>query len=742
MTNRIRGAFTVRWKAQDGASQPQYTAEEFGWSSQTATAAITTAPSDVSVWSSDTPSQPSGKPYLWRRSRLMVYIASSKTYQASGSWRYVRLSGTNGTSVNVKGAVAQRSHLESSGYVTPEGGSRRLAAAGESYVCHEEGTYYGHLFLWSTEGTSQWLDLGVFQGANGVSKYVHLAWATSITVNSSGTATAASGFTIAKTDADSYPWQGICVDENVADPTSFSSYKWSYIKGPVGDTGKDGAIGILTPSVLSVDCDSDGVNISAVSQRISCQMNIGGTMVSPSGITVISKADYVEVGTYGSGTFALSIPQGYDNGYWAGVVRIGMSGQKDGKTYNSVATMTVVANTKGVDARMYEIIFEQAWGKIDNAGVITARIKGRVWQINGTERHAVAYASVRYGYIMSDSDTYVTEQCNAYGEFDSDSWFDGDEVDNYAKGSKQIFAAVVVGGSVVYAMSFTMVEAGADGENYLPNPRGIYDPTKTYSWGNGKRDFADYSPDNGATYYRYGVRSHGTVLENNPPETNGVVSSKWEKVHVIQTLITNCLFGTNAVIGGFQVSAQQMRSLSQTNGEPNILIDGNNGLFKANNVEVRGKVEATSGFFDGNLKARLFFSPVCFLGNGTYYIDPVNEPYMCFVGNGAYSSSDVWLPNAEDYPGLELQFFHAFPSTRVPGHDITLHYQHNDGGKIKCHRMEIVGNGADRLDYTVPCNWYVVPWSRMLTVKAIDRDWIVISGDYEDSPDYDYFGNS
>ncbi len=123
----------------------------------------------------------------------------------------------------------------------------------------------------------------------------------------------------------------------------------------------------------------------------------------------------------------------------------------------------------------------------------------------------------------------------------------------------------------MYSVSM-MGKTGAAGASYLPVDNGIYSASSSYSWTNGRRDFVDYEID--GVYYRFGVKTIGqTVPANNPPVSGG--NTYWEQVNVINTLITNCLFGTNAIIGGFTATGSTMTS---QNGS--MTLDGIQGLIK------------------------------------------------------------------------------------------------------------------------------------------------------------------
>ena len=227
---------------EDGVSQPSYIEVQEAWSNQSTTASASTMPSDCteSSWKAYTPANSSDRAYLWRRSRTMTLNSSTRTYTA-GTWSYQRLSGTNGTSINPRGLVADASK-RSSGSATLVDGTVITMANGDCVTQQDN----GHLYQWVTEGSGQWIDLGVFKGEPGKTYYTHIAWATGVTLSSSQidipegqqtrpNATAVTGFTIAPTSQ--MPWMGVLIDENTADSTTATDYTWNNVKGEQGDGG-------------------------------------------------------------------------------------------------------------------------------------------------------------------------------------------------------------------------------------------------------------------------------------------------------------------------------------------------------------------------------------------------------------------------------------------------------------------------------------------------------------------------
>ena len=156
-------------------------------------------------------------------------------------------------------------------------------------------------------------------------------------------------------------------------------------------------------------------------------------------------------------------------------------------------------------------------------------------------------------------------------------------------------------------ISYSAIQKGPAGRSYKPNTPELYDPEKTYKWDDKQRDFIYYAfkvnekgepDDNGVlSYFQYGVKDYGMTFSNIPPAKGG--NDNWEYISEYKSIIVNCLFGTNAVLGGMVFTAQTQTSEGKNDkGEANIIIDGAKGKLIANDATIRGEVNATGGTFD------------------------------------------------------------------------------------------------------------------------------------------------
>lgn len=263
---RIGSSFSVT--TLDEGRSPNYIQTQEAWSNDATTASATTPPTISGSWSDSTP--PKSATYLWRRSRPMTYNEATRTY-TEGIWTYQRLSGENGTSISVKGHVANVSSLPST------------HTDGDAYVVDAN----GHLYMWSDEA-DDWVDIGLFQGESGKTYFTHIAWAKTVTFKTPSTpptgqltkpnASSVTGFSTSP--ASDKPYMGYLVNEDVDDSTRGTDYTWQYNRGAKGDTGDGAIIADVTNEMGSVLCDTSGYTIGGEqSVATSISMYNGHTQV-------------------------------------------------------------------------------------------------------------------------------------------------------------------------------------------------------------------------------------------------------------------------------------------------------------------------------------------------------------------------------------------------------------------------------------------------------------------------------
>ena len=126
-------------------------------------------------------------------------------------------------------------------------------------------------------------------------------------------------------------------------------------------------------------------------------------------------------------------------------------------------------------------------------------------------------------------------------------------------------AELVKGGKTYATLSIPIVTeqqgpAGADG--VFPRDRGMFKSGETYYYTNQGgvyiRDMVRY--EIGGVLYGFLVKTKDTTVTTAPSSSSG--DSYWEATGIVETVIANTIFGTNANIGGFMASAEMLRSVT------------------------------------------------------------------------------------------------------------------------------------------------------------------------------------
>lgn len=287
----IGGSFNVN-TVEDGAQGlpvPQYHEQAYAWSSEADTGSSTVAPSDA-VWTAYIPAKQGAKIYLWLRDRTMTWVNNA---YVAGTYTFTRINGENGTGVRIKGSF---SDADIAGYASiPDylSSVHPNPEIGDGYTYEED----GHMWLWN--GTI-WQDVGQIKGDNGLSSYLHIAWAHA--VGSQGYPEPGMGFTTVKAADESYEYMGVYADNEPNDSTTPSDYEWVEVKGDgnvkldldnENDTMLyDGAGNLVSGNVTSNatlyiggDVISSGVTYSIYS---SSGMNESQRSVTSSGVVTVS----------------------------------------------------------------------------------------------------------------------------------------------------------------------------------------------------------------------------------------------------------------------------------------------------------------------------------------------------------------------------------------------------------------------------------------------------------------------
>ena len=202
----------------DPGTNGSYTEYSYGISEKESVASSANSPG-VETWYDMPIPTTKDKPYLWMR----VIKVDKKGNESSPA--YTRLNGkdgNNGTSVNIKGSKPSSSALPSSGQ-----------KMGDCYLINGElWVYTGETGSGIVHGFANCGNIKGEPGDSAVQYFYHMAWATGIKTDSSGTMTGVEGFTTSNPAGLSYAYMGVCYNTvSSPDPSDWSQYKWVKVEG-------------------------------------------------------------------------------------------------------------------------------------------------------------------------------------------------------------------------------------------------------------------------------------------------------------------------------------------------------------------------------------------------------------------------------------------------------------------------------------------------------------------------------
>lgn len=263
---------------------------------------------------------------------------------------------------------------------------------------------------------------------------------------------------------------------------------------------------------------------------------------------------------------------------------------------------------------------------------------------------------------------------------------------------------------------------GKDGENGKSPAmvyRGVYDSSKTYYGNQYRVDAVKY---NGIYYV---ARIDAGEFHNIAP-TN---TSKWNNFGAqFESIATGLLLAENANIAGFIFRNNRLESsLSDANGQPNIILDGVSGNSR----------------FSGILKASLYYGSMKKITDATnreYQIDPQKEAFNGFFIDEPTNLRFVKLPKAKDYDGLEIKIY-TKQSHWTPERWTVVQSQSTDDFYVKLGNIYNVYDANDK-KFVAALENYMTPYTNikgtgcamipnvMHTFKSMNGAWFSIQGLY------------
>ena len=791
----------------DGESAPFYTREWYAWSNVVSTASATESPFEsqepYSGWSTSIPNQGSDA-YLWKKIVTYTWNAITRTYIA-GIPQYFRMSGTNGTSISVKGNVTY-AYDSVSDFPSPQDTSAKAVAKtsntiytrtyysqsyhwtangnasdGDAYTV-DSGSFGGksltnHLIMWSSEA-NEWIDLGQFKGESGVTYYTHIAWATSVTLSQSelpipsgqtnrpnALAANISGFSITPLSGVSYAWMGYLIDTNSSDSQVKQNYTWQRNKGEKGDDASEVNPNILLRTIFDDGIDKvkeawssdwtvtsiDAATDTIVEGRKSLRINMANGQTGDCDLfqVIFGKlkastwytVSFNYFATHAWNTFLHSNVESYPAYYdaSAGIIIDGVMQAMSGNN----GTWQWPADWTGQRHTMTFKTASDLSGIWDNSQLLFRVPQGC--------QLALCMPKLEIGQVAT---AYMANEDDLKGE-------KGDQGDRGKVGRFFYFAGTFNPQDDDPTHVFVVNDAQAPYFEHTENEQkryhvfnyetnGSYTMAQMWSissqsWNNAPWEvmtndfkyiitealFAGFAKlGSFVVNYDFFLSQYGTLVYNN----NGTIQTT-----TIDSTNYNTIIGggvpythfkaddpdcsTNPTSGNYKFRPTlyfNAMTGKASFGGGNIVFnqDGSGQLAGGNIVwQANGNSE-----FTGTIHASLMYSNVLNV-SGTYTIDLVNNPANMFTGNGTLT-----LPFAEDYIGLELQFFQPNPTTRTYVEPLILLSQTDE---------YVLKNIFNVISLQEPVTQYTVPKGRVVTLKAVHAFlngyycycWMVIAGD-------------
>lgn len=226
------------------------------------------------------------------------------------------------------------------------------------------------------------------------------------------------------------------------------------------------------------------------------------------------------------------------------------------------------------------------------------------------------------------------------------------------------------------------------------------------------------------------ISQHGVIYD-----TNG-------GIHTIDANHSYGNYNVNNAYTLFDVYYPNSSKPNANNFVPNFAVDGLTGKTYQNDAYIRGEVHATSGTFNGIVKAVLMYSPTAIAASGTWSIQPSFNNPACYFCQPNLGGSTIILPSPVTYDGLEISFLTPF-GTRQTGStwvrvdvnaSYTIHFSPYDAVTINGNTYYLPRQDGTLL---LSHNRIYLPYNQLIKIKAINGEWYVVEGRVEASDDPD-----
>ena len=328
----------------------------------------------------------------------------------------------------------------------------------------------------------------------------------------------------------------------------------------------------------------------------------------------------------------------------------------------------------GSNAVTYEFVMTDTYYRVDAKGIVSARLKGTLYQIVGGARTPISGAALTFGYTNPgyDKDDHPTTSTSINGTFSDDDWFTGDEYADASMCNKSSSIFVCYGDINAPKAIFTVAVVfdgsnGNDGDKGDRGPalRGPQDWEKlpvgfSFQAGGDNEEWKDVVVYNGI--YASCIKSHTKTATNFPGSTQDTQNGYWVITNKWEIVATNLLLATYALIKNLGVENVEIKG---GNGSITMTDSSGNILFQAKN----GNVTCNTGTFknvavDGNITSRLLRLPFVNI-NAWDVPDKILNPleYGCNLklNNGVGMGVDsLELPANKYLTGIYLRVYEPF----------------------------------------------------------------------------------
>lgn len=162
-------------------------------------------------------------------------------------------------------------------------------------------------------------------------------------------------------------------------------------------------------------------------------------------------------------------------------------------------------------------------------------------------------------------------------------------------------------------------------------------------------------------------------------------------------------------------------------------IDSNGNLKSAGGAQFEGKVKATSGEFNGIVKATMVYTPTDNAAGGEWAINPAFNNPNCYFCQPGWGGSTIILPDPTEYDGLEISFLTPFGTRQTgttwvrvaTGVSYNICFSPYDAVTINGNTYYLPRQDGTMMQSS---NKVYLPYNQLVKMRAINGEWYVVEG--------------